>query len=242
MAENHPAGKPKPLHRIFTTIPERYDLINHVITLGMDTGWRKQAALACLSSRPQRILDICCGTGDLTIVIARLAEYNPEIIGVDYSQPMLDKAAEKAAKLARGKDIKFVNSEIAQLPFQDSWFDCVGISFAFRNLTYKNPLAQEHLDEVLRVLKPGGKYVIVESSQPGSAFIRMLDHLYMRLWVFPSGLLISGNKAAYKYLVESAEQFFSAEEAQEFLIKAGFKQVTFKRLFFGAAAVYVATK
>jgi demethylmenaquinone methyltransferase/2-methoxy-6-polyprenyl-1,4-benzoquinol methylase len=185
---------------------------------------------------------MCCGTGDLTIAMARLAKYNPEITGVDYSQPMLDKAAEKAKKMAGGKNIKFINSEIARLPFPDGWFDCVGISFAFRNLTYKNPLVQEHLDEVLRVLGPGGQYVIVESSQPKSALIRMLDHLYLRLWVFPSGLLISGNKAAYKYLVESAEQFFSAEEAQEFLIKAGFKKVTFRRLFFGAAAVYVATK
>ena len=94
-----------------------------------------------------------------------------------------------------------------------------------------------------RVCAAGGiNGKIVESSQPTSSFIRFLNHLYLRLWVFPSGYLISGNKGAYRYLAESARNFYSAEEMQGFLLKAGFKQATAKRLFFGAAAVYTAIK
>ncbi|MCX5997649.1 MAG: ubiquinone/menaquinone biosynthesis methyltransferase [Chloroflexi bacterium] len=236
-------GKPqtvRPLYHIFTRIPGRYDLINHVITLGMDNGWRRQAALACLQDRPARILDICCGTGDLAITIAKLAQYTPEITGVDYSQPMLEIATAKTA--ASGGNIRFIKADVARLPFSDHYFDCIGISFAFRHLTYNNPLTPIYLNEILRVLKPGGRFVIVESSQPTSPFIRFLDHLYLRLWVFHSGYLISGNKGAYRYLAESARNFYSAVEMQGFLLKAGFKQATAKRLFFGAAAVYTAIK
>ena len=92
------------------------------------------------------------------------------------------------------------------------------------------------------MLKPGGRFVIVESSQPETPLIRFLDHLYLRLWVFPTGYLLSGDKGAYRYLAESARQFYSAGEMQEFLLKAGFKQAAAKRLFFGAAAVYTAEK
>ena len=240
MHESSTTGRP--LYHIFTRIPDRYDLINHVITLGMDNGWHRQAALACLQDQPTRILDICCGTGGLAITIAQLAQYAPDITGTDYSQPMLEIAAAKASSSTTGKNIRFINADVARLPFADNHFDCIGISFAFRNLTYKNPLTQSYLNEILRVLKPGGRFVVVESSQPKSSFIRFLDHLYLRLWVFPTGYLISGNKGAYRYLAESALHFYSAEEMLEFLLKAGFKQATAKRLFFGAAAVYIAVK
>ena len=238
-------GKPRtsrPLYHIFTRIPGRYDLINHVITLGMDNGWRRQAALACLQDRPGRILDICCGMGALAITIAQLAQYAPEITGTDYSRPMLEIATAKASSSTKGGNIRFINADVALLPFADNYFDCIGISFAFRNLTYKNPLTQRYLNEILRVLKPGGKFVIVESSQPESPFIRFLDHLYLRLWVFPSGYILSGNKAAYRYLAESARHFYSAGEMQDFLLKAGFKQATARGLFSGAAGVYTALK
>ncbi|MFA5065081.1 MAG: ubiquinone/menaquinone biosynthesis methyltransferase [Dehalococcoidia bacterium] len=231
----------RPLYHIFTRIPDRYDLINHVITLGMDSGWRGQAALTCLKDSPGRLLDLCCGTGDLAIDMARLARYTPEITGADYSQPMLEIAAAKAAT-AGLNNIRFINADVAHLPFPDGHFDCIAISFAFRNLTYNNPMTADYLKEILRVLKPDGRFVIVESSQPKSAFVRFLDHLYLKLWVFTSGYLISGDRESYRYLAESAEHFFSAEEMQEYLLKAGFKLATAKRLFFGAAAIYTATK
>lgn len=232
----------RPLYHIFTRIPDRYDLINHVITLGMDSGWRRQAAQTCLENKPSRILDICCGTGDLALTMAYLAQNHPEITGLDYSQPMLDIAQAKASELPSGHNIRFINGDVSRLPFANGYFDCIGISFAFRNLTYNNPLTPEYLKEILRVLKPGGRFVIVESSQPKTAFVRFFHHLYLRLWVFPSGYILSGNKEAYRYLAESALHFYSSGEMQQFLIKQGFKEAMGKRLFFGAAAIYTATK
>jgi demethylmenaquinone methyltransferase/2-methoxy-6-polyprenyl-1,4-benzoquinol methylase len=225
---------------MFTAIPPHYDLINHLITWRMDRGWRTRAARTCLTSKPQRVLDLCCGTGDLALTIAQLAGYTPRIKGLDYSQPMLDIAVSKAA--AAGKAIQFTQGDASKLPYKDSEFDCVGISFAFRNLTYKNSLMEAHLAEIFRVLQPGGRFVIVESSQPASSLIRALDHFYMRAYVTNIGSLISGNRPAYRYLAESACRYFSPSEMKTFLIQHGFKTVDYQPLFFGAAGIYVAVK
>ena len=232
----------KPLHRMFTAVPRRYDLINHLITWGLDKRWRREAATECLASQPGKVLDLCCGTGDLTINLAQLAEDNVELTGIDYSQPMLEIATKKAESLARRRKIPFIYGDAANLPFPDGYFDCVGISFAFRNLTYKNPLVRRHLAEVLRVLSAGGRYVIVETSQPKSRLIRNLYHLYLRWFVFRLGYLLSGNRQAYHYLAESAARFYTSEEVEEMLVTAGFRQVSFLRLFWGAAGIHIAVK
>jgi len=244
MVNTEPSGQPapQPLHGMFTAVPPRYDFINHIITLGMDTGWRRQAASTCIKGKPGRILDIGCGTGDLSIKIAKKAPRETEIFGIDYSQPMLEIAKAKAEKAGVAPRIKFISGDASKLPFEDNYFDCTAISFAFRNLTYNNPLCKPHLADVLRVLKPGGRYVIVESSQPESRFIREIDHLYLRWFVNPVGMWLSGNKGAYNYLAESAKRFYMPRQVKGLLLKAGFKSVTYKALFLGAAGLHVAVK
>jgi demethylmenaquinone methyltransferase / 2-methoxy-6-polyprenyl-1,4-benzoquinol methylase len=227
---------------MFITVPPRYDLVNRIVTLGLDKRWRRLAAQTCLEDKPRRILDLGCGTGDLSINIARLAGRDIEITGLDYSQPMLEKARQKADKASVGKLTHFIHGEATRLPFPDAHFDCVGISFAFRNLTYKNPLGPPHLTEVKRVLKNGGRYVIVESSQPENRLIRALFHLYLRAFVAPVGILLSGNKGAYRYLAESARRFYSPLEVREMLLAAGFRDVNYRPLIFGAAGIHVALK
>ena len=180
--------------------------------------------------------------GDLVIDIARLAANNIELIGLDYSQPMLEIAVRKAEPLAGGKNISFTHGDAANLPFPDGYFDCVGISFAFRNLTYKNPLAGRHIAEILRVLSPGGRCVIVESSQPRGKTMRGLFYLYLRWFVFSIGYLFSGNRGAYRYLAESAARFYTPDEVRELLITAGFCQVSFHPLFLGVTSIYIAIK
>ena len=230
------------IHRMFTAVPPRYDLINHIMTFGQDIRWRRLAAKACLEKKPQRVLDLGCGTGDLTINIARSAGKGVEVTGVDFSQPMLELAEKKAAQSGVGEKVKFVYGEATNLPFPDGHFDCVGISFAFRNLTYKNPVKEKHLSEVFRVLKRNGRYVIVESSQPANRTLKTLFNLFLRGFVAPVGSLISNNRGAYKYLAESVSHFYSPPEVKQMLLTAGFSDVSYRPLVFGTAGIHIATK
>ena len=231
-----------PLHGMFTAVPPRYDQVNRIITWGLDNRWRRQAAKECLASQPRKVLDLCCGTGDLAIDLAQLAEKDVELTGIDYSQPMLEIAKQKAERLAKGRKVSFTHGDAANLPFPDEYFDCVGISFAFRNLTYRNPLAWSHIVEVSRVLCAGGRFVIVETSQPRPKLIRTLYHLYLRWLVSKLGHFLSGNKGAYHYLAESAARFYTCEELKEILITAGFRQVFFRPLFSGVVGIHIAVK
>lgn len=232
----------KPLFGMFNAIPKHYDQINRTITLGLDKKWRDIAAHECLGSGPRRILDLGCGTGDMAINLVQLAKTYIAVFGLDFSPEMLEAARTKADALL-GKDrIAFTQSEAASLPFANDYFDTVSISFAFRNLVYKNPVANFHLAEIFRVLVPGGRLVIVESSQPKSKFIRWWFHLYLRTYVYGVGRCLSGNKGAYKYLTESARRFFSPDEVRELLKASGFREVVYRPLLWGAAGVHVAIK
>ena len=230
------------LYEMFTSVPPRYDLINHLITMGLDWQWRREAAKECLAALPGRMLDLCCGTGDLVIRVAGMVKGETELVGLDFSRPMLMIAAGKATGISSGKGISFVHGDATKMHFPDSYFNCVGISFAFRNLTYKNPMASQYLSEVFRVLKQGGRFVIVESSQPRNKFIRKLGHFYIRLVVPRLGYLLSGDKGAYQYLAESMTNYYTPDEIRAILLKAGFSEVRYRPLFFGTAGIHVAIK
>ena len=230
----------KPLHKIFTDVPPRYDRINCIFTWGMDKRWRRRAASACLSGSPQRVLDLACGTGDLSLEIAAGAKSAIDISGLDFSEPMLELAGKKARD--RGLLVNYLMGDAAELPFPDGHFDVVGIAFAFRNLTYQHPRASRHIAEILRVLRPGGRFVIVESSQPENQLIRALDHCYVRAFVYPVGWWLSGNKGAFKYLAVSASHYYTPKALADLLLRTGFRRVTYQRLFFGASAIHIAVK
>lgn len=155
---------------------------------------------------------------------------------------MLEIAREKAEHSGMSDRVALVYGDTAALPFADGQFNCIGISFAFRNLTYKNPLALRYLGEVLRVLRPGGHFVIVESNQPASRLIRKLFHLYMRWYVSRLGHLLSGNRGAYRYLAESASRFYTIEELRSLMFEVGFSKFSSRRLAFGTVAIHVVTK
>ena len=235
-------------------MPHSYDLINRLVTLGLDRRWRLEAARECLGLRPAKLLDLCCGTGDLALAVARLskriadqpakrlARGDAELTGVDYSQPMLEIAAHKARRFTAGRRISFVHGDVAALPFPDEHFDCVGISFGFRNLTYKNLYTRRYLAEILRVLKTGGRFIIIESSQPESTLIRRVFHLYLRSYVYGVGYLISRDRRAYHYMVESMTRFYQPQELKLILLGAGFRNVSFRRRLLGAVSLHAAVK
>ena len=227
---------------MFNAIPKRYDLINKLMTWGLDRRWRDLAARECVGTGPRRVLDLGCGTGDLAINIVRRAKNYAAVTGLDYSPVMLELATAKAEAAVGRSRISFTQAEAISLPFTNDYFDSVGISFAFRNLTYKNPIANFHLAEIFRVLTPGGRLVIVESSQPKSRVIRWLFHLYLGTYVYWIGWCLSGNKGAYRYLSESARRFFTPDEVADMLKAAGFREVSYRPLLWGAAGITVAIK
>lgn len=231
----------RPLYKIFTAVPPSYDLINRMFTLRLDEKWRKKAARECLADNPERIMDLCTGTGDLAIRLAKMTDGKLEITGYDFSKPMLDLAKQKAVK-AKQQKIIFTQGDAAAMPYKDGYFDSIGIAFAFRNLTFKNHDTPRFLKEIHRVLKPGGRFVIIESSQPRLTLLRTLFRFYTKHFVYPVGSLVSGNKGAYKYLSYSVINYYEPEEICDLLKSYGFSEVTFKRLSGGISALHVAVK
>lgn len=231
----------RPTQKIFTEVPPKYDILNRILTLNLDEGWRKKTAVKVLENKPERILDLCCGTADLTMHIAKDAPESTELFGLDFSHTMLERAKEKVAVFGEGR-VKLIQGDAGNMPFEDSFFDSIGISFGFRNLTFENPDAALHISEVLRVLKPGGRFVIVETSQPRNKIIRSLYHIYQKFFTAPLGGLISGNREAYNYLAYSANNYYSIPEISKVLLEAGFSKVQGFPLMMGATAIVVAEK
>lgn len=235
------AAARRPLFRMFNEVPGRYDIMNRILTLGQDEQWRKKAVHLCLAENPEAVLDICTGTADLALRVARMAEPSVRVTASDFSQPMLDVAAIKARKL-KGKNVNFVLADTADLPFEEGQFNVTTIGFAFRNLTYKNKFAQQYLAEIRRTLKPGGIFIIAESSQPKNAILRFGFRIYLRVWVQGLGGLLSGHRKAYKYLAISARNYFSPEEVAKLLNDNGFIDFKHYPMLGGSAAIYTVRK
>jgi demethylmenaquinone methyltransferase/2-methoxy-6-polyprenyl-1,4-benzoquinol methylase len=231
----------RPLEKMFNEVPARYDMLNRVITWRHDERWRRRAANICLEEKPSRVLDLCTGTGDLAIRLARLVNGETHILALDYSLPMLQVARRKAAK-AKVDNIEFIHADAASMPLGTDLLDAIGIAFAFRNLTYKNPDRIKFLQEIHRVLKPGGKLVIVESSQPENRVMRYLFRLYLRVFVAGIGGWLSGHKAAYRYLAASARNFYEPLEVKQLLQDAGFRRIEYQPFIGGMAGLTVAIK
>lgn len=240
---------------MFSNIAKKYDLLNHILTWGLDEVWRKTCAKECASGKI--IVDLCCGTGDLAKHISRLVAPKAHVVGIDFSKAMLERAInKKSVERQEGgqnhdwqnhlgvdpPNLSFILADAAYLPFKDECIDNVGISFSFRNIIYRNPKAMICLREAVRTLRPMGKFVCVETSQPKWYLIRVLYHLYLRKVVPLVGWLVSRRKSAYRYLGISATNFPSAEEISGVLLNAGFRKASFKHLALGVVALHSGIK
>ena len=228
----------KGIQKIFSEVPDTYELINHILTLYFDVVLRKKTAGTVSQLGCERWIDVCSGTGEMTNYLSKLADENTQIYAVDFSLPMLSKSFSKPGN----EKIKYVLSDIKKLPFDDNTFDIVTITFATRNINLNRKILIHSFSEFYRVLKPGGYFINLETSQPGSKVIKKLFHLYTKLFVKPVGSYISGSKAGYSYLAETVPKFYSADDLLKLLQIAGFNKVQYQKLFFGIAALHQGSK
>ncbi len=238
---NFEERKRYPLKDYYSKIHKKYDLINRLFTFGLDRKWRKAAASICLSSHPRKVMDLCCGTGDMAIEIALLCESNVEIKGYDFSEQMLSIAKKKVQK-RKLKNIDFVQGDAAKIPFGNTSFDCITIAFGFRNLCYENPEYKNHFQEMNRVLKDKGKVIILESGIPSNSLVWSIYKVYLSFILIPLGGIISGNWKAYKYLAKSSGDFYDATKIDCLLREFNFKLIQERNYLLGAANLFIAEK
>jgi demethylmenaquinone methyltransferase / 2-methoxy-6-polyprenyl-1,4-benzoquinol methylase len=226
------------IQKLFAQVPRTYERVNHILTFGMDILWRRKAVRLAVADGGQRWIDVCSGTGETAVYLTKNAQNGTRVYAADFSLPMLQVARSKP----QGSKIRFSISEIKALPFSEATFDLITISFATRNINTSRDDLLNSFKEFHRVLKPGGRFVNLETSQPNNAVIRKLYHSYIKLLVKPVGWRISGAKAPYAYLSHTIPRFYPAAELAEILKEAGFSKVDVTPLMFGVAAIHKAVK
>ncbi len=223
---------------IFTEVPDTYELVNHVLTLGLDILWRRRAARFAVRDGGFRWIDVCSGTGEMAVYLQRIVKDGQQVFAVDFTPAMLQKAAGKP----EGKSIRFMISDVQALPIPDSTFDLITISFATRNINLNRDALISAFQEFHRILKPGGRFVNLETSQPSSPFIRRIFHAFVKGFVMPVGSRISGSKAGYAYLAQTIPRFYDSDQLADILREAGFKDILIKKMAFGIAAIHRGVK
>jgi len=230
------SDKPQPLQTLFAEVAPTYERVNRALTLGLDVRWRKKAARMAAEGGGDRWMDVCSGTGEMAANLRALAPASALVVSLDFCPPMMAQAVAKPA----GRAISFVLGDVKALPFADGSLDLITLSFATRNINLSRPVLVRTFAEFRRVLRPGGRYVNVETSQPRPRVVRALFHAYIKLAVRRIGTMISGSRDGYAYLGSTIPRFYTAEELAAILREAGFSEVRFKRLMFGAAAIHLA--
>jgi demethylmenaquinone methyltransferase / 2-methoxy-6-polyprenyl-1,4-benzoquinol methylase len=219
-----------------------YDAANTFLTFGLDGVWRRAAARRAMASSPGRVLDVCCGTGALTTEIWRLSRGSGFVTGLDLSEAMLSRARLKVPGEAGTAGIKFIEGDATRLPFPDSSFDALTISFATRNLGANGGDLLNYFSEFRRALRPGGVFVHLETSQPANRYIRRLFRAYAGAITSAVGMAFPRGKTAYGFLAGTMASFHGPEELSALILKAGFSKVEYRPMMFGAVALHTAVK
>ena len=233
---------------MFTQIAPRYDLLNHLLSLDLDRLWRKRTAhrlQPILQRQNAMVLDLCCGTGDLALALARVGPAS--IVGADFSHAMLVRARAKSAKSQRvpshagltvPQPMPFFEADALCLPFADRSFDLITTAFGFRNLANY----EAGLCEMPRILKPGGTVAILEFTEPPEGFPGDVCRWYLKRVLPRIGGFISGDSAAYTYLPKSVSRFFRPPELATLMAEVGYNSVEFKVWTFGTVALHTAVR
>ncbi len=222
---------------MFDDIACRYDFMNRFLSAGIDTRWRKKAINHLTELKPKMILDVATGTADVAIMASRLL--NPDtIVGIDISDGMLEIGRKKINELNLQNTIELLNGDSEAISFNDNTFDAVTVAFGVRNFQH----LETGLQEIKRVLKPGGKLVVLEFSKPKMPFVRSIYNFYMKIVTPNMGKLFSKNRDAYKYLDESIQKFPEGKNFTAILDELGYKNTINKPLSLGICSIYCGEK
>lgn len=231
--------KTEKIRNLFDSIARDYDRLNHILSLGVDRCWRKRALKWINDGNPdKKVLDIACGTGDFSIEIARHSAPETKVCGIDLSEGMLEIMRRKVAEAALEDRISAEQGNSEAMRFADDSFDRATIAFGIRNFEHRDIA----LKEILRVLKPGGRLVILELSVPSNAFLRWCYCLYFTKILPIIGGMVSGVRPAYNYLPASVLNFPNKEEWMATMSSCGFVQISHKAFTFGICRMYIGEK
>ncbi len=222
--------------KMFNNISHRYDFLNQLLSLGIDKIWRRKAIGVLRPLHPQQILDVATGTGEFAL---QALELNPQkIVGIDIAEGMLDIGRKKIKARNLGSRIELIQGDSENLPFEENKFDAVTVAFGVRN--FEN--LKRGLQEIFRVLKPGGMVVVLEFSKPAKFPFKQVYNFYFKFILPKIGSIISHDKAAYTYLPKSVEAFPDGEDFLRILNHVGFKNTQCSSLTFGISSIYIGTK
>ncbi len=227
----------KDVREMFSRISPKYDFLNHFLSGNIDKRWRKLVTKkleSVLNDKDALVLDVACGTGDLALEMQKAAK--AKIIGTDFCRPMLEIAKEKNAP--ENLTIPYLEADGMNLSFANETFDAVTIAFGLRNFSNW----QDGLEELQRILKPGGKLIILEFSAPVVPGFRQLFQLYFTKVLPKIGGVVSGSRSAYEYLNESVARFPDQKSLMKMMLENGFSDVEYKNLTGGIAAIHLGTK
>jgi demethylmenaquinone methyltransferase/2-methoxy-6-polyprenyl-1,4-benzoquinol methylase len=231
------AEKKQQVSKMFNNISGKYDFLNHFLSAGIDRRWRKKAIAALKDIQPKIILDVATGTGDLALEAQK--QLKPEkIIGIDIAVKMLDIGRGKINKKGLDEIITLEEGDSEKLPFEDNSFDAVIVAFGVRNFAN----VEKGLQEMIRVLRPGGKCVILEFSKPKVFPVKQLYNFYFSSILPGIGRLTSKDKKAYSYLYESVQAFPEGKDFEQLLQKSGLNHTTCEALTMGICSIYSGTK
>ncbi len=229
-------SKKEQVAEMFDNISGKYDFLNHFFSVGIDKKWRKKAIKELAELSPKKILDVATGTGDFAFEAMKL---NPEkLVGIDISDGMLEVGRKKIKERGFEDRMEFKNADSEAIPFSDNQFDAVTVSFGVRN--FQN--LEAGLKEIFRVLKPGGKAVILEFSKPKRFPLKQAYFAYFKMIMPTIGKLVSKDKSAYSYLPQSVLAFPEGKDFEGILTKTGFKSTKIMPVTGGIASIYTAQK
>src|SRR5690554_4581265 len=229
-------SKKEEVAEMFNNISPKYDFLNHLLSMGIDHLWRRKAIKMLKSQAPKKMIDLATGTGDFALAALKL---NPEkIVGVDISNGMLEKGREKIKKIGKEHIITMVNGDSENLPFEDNEFDALTVGFGVRN--YEN--LEKGLAEMLRVIAPGGKAIILEFSKPKKFPVKQFFGFYSKFIIPMLGKTISKDSSAYEYLPESVAAFPEGQDFLDILERVGYKNTSARMVSGGIATIYTGVK